>query len=126
MELEEKPRHRHILSFKHAFEGICAAIKEEPNLKFHLFAAVIVIIAGFYFHISRNDWIVIVLLIALVITLEMTNTAIEAVVDSFTEVEHPRAKFAKDIAAGAVLILAIAAVVAGLIIFLPYIKALVL
>ena len=59
-------------------------------------------------------------MIALVLTLELTNTAIEAIVDSFTEEQHPRAKYAKDISAAAVLILAIAAVIVGLVIFLPY------
>ncbi len=119
--MESSRRRFRILSFKYAFEGIYAAIKEEPNLKFHLFAAFVVILAGLYFNISRFDWIVVILLIALVLTLEMTNTAIEAVVDSFTEAQHPRAKYAKDISAGAVLILSLAAAAAGLIIFLPYI-----
>lgn len=119
--METGRRKFRILSFKYAFEGIYTAIKEEPNLKFHILAAFAVILAGLYFNISRFDWIVIILLIALVLTLEMTNTAIEAIVDSFTEAQHPRAKYAKDISAGAVLILSLAAATAGLIIFLPYI-----
>lgn len=123
--MEEKGRSRYhrILSFKYAFEGIYAAVKEEPNLKFHLLAALVVILAGLYFNISRFDWIVVFLLIGLVLTLELTNTAIEAIVDSFTPDQHPRAKYAKDISAGAVLILSLVSAVAGLIIFLPYITA---
>ena len=101
--------------------AVSSSVKEEPNLKFHILSAFVVILAGLYFNISRFDWIVVILLIALVLTLEMTNTAIEAVVDSFTEAQHPRAKYAKDISAGAVLILSLAAAAAGLIIFLPYI-----
>ncbi|KKS64376.1 hypothetical protein A3A14_02200 [Candidatus Daviesbacteria bacterium RIFCSPLOWO2_01_FULL_43_38] len=119
--MEPRKHKFRILSFKYAFEGIYAAVKEEPNLKFHILSAFVVILAGLYFNISRFDWIVVILLIALVLTLEMTNTAIEAVVDSFTEAQHPRAKYAKDISAGAVLILSLAAAAAGLIIFLPYI-----
>ena len=117
----EQRRKFRILSFKYAIEGIAAGIKEEPNIKFHLLAALAVIFAGVYFSISRLDWIVVIILIALVLSLELTNTAIEAVVDSFTETQHPRAKYAKDISAGAVLILSLAAAAAGLLIFLPYI-----
>lgn len=123
MEQKTRFRYHHILSFKYAFEGIYTAIKEEPNFKFHLLASLIVITAGIFFQITTFDWIIVILLIALVLTLELTNTAIEAVVDSFTEEQHPRAKYAKDISAGAVLILTIAAAAVGLIIFLPYIKS---
>lgn len=110
----------HILSFKYAFEGIFAALKEEPNIKFHLTATLLVIVIGFLLKISRTDWMLIILLIGLVISVELTNTAIEAVVDSFTEQEHPQAKLAKDISAGAVLVAAVAAAIAGTIIFIPY------
>lgn len=120
METKKRSRYHHILSFKYAFEGIIAAVKEEPNLKFHIITALLVIVLGFYFQISFPDWIIITLLISLVLTLELTNTAIEAVVDSFTEQQHPRAKYAKDISAAAVLVISIAAAVIGLIIFLPY------
>ncbi len=115
------PYKRRILSFKYALEGLSAAFKEEPNLKIHTVIALVVISAGFYFNITTIDWIIILFLICLVISLELTNTALEAVIDSFTETQHPRAKFAKDISAGAVLVISIVAVIIGLIIFLPYI-----
>lgn len=121
MEPKSRPRNHHILSFKYAFDGICAAIREEPNLKFHIAAALLVLAMGYYFQISLPDWMIVILLIGLVVTLELTNTAIEAVVDSFTPDQHPRAKYAKDIAAGAVLIASLTATVVGAIIFLPYI-----
>lgn len=111
---------RRVLSFRYALSGITAAIKEEPNLIFHLFAAILVILLGWFLKISKNDWIIIILVIGLVISVELTNTAIEAVVDNFTEKEHPGAKLAKDISAGAVLAAATAAAIVGLIIFLPY------
>lgn len=110
----------HILSFKHAFEGIVAALKEEPNLKFHLLAALIVIIIGLFLRISQRDWILVSLLIGLVISVELTNTAIEAAVDAFIDREHPGAKLAKDISAGAVLVVAITAAAVGVIVFLHY------
>lgn len=110
----------HILTFKYALEGILAALKQEPNLKFHLLFAVLVIILSFILKISQNDWVKIVILSGFVISLELTNTAIERVVDEFVDLKHPGAKLAKDISAGAVLVAAITAVIAGLIIFIPY------
>lgn len=109
-----------VLSFKYAFEGIAAAFKEEPNLKFHFVAAALTILAGCYLQITHTEWIALVLTIGLVLTLELTNAAIESVVDSFTDQVHPGAKLAKDVAAGAVLVGAITATTIGLIIFLPY------
>lgn len=111
----------HILSFKFAFEGIAAALKKEPNLKFHFLFGLLVLIASYILKISRADWMVVAFLIGFVITVELTNTAIEAVVDHFTDKTHPGAKLAKDISAGAVLIAVITSVIIGLIIFLPYI-----
>lgn len=112
----------HILSFKYAFEGIVAALKEEPNLKFHFLAGLLVILISFLLNISRTDWVIIIFLIGFVIAVELTNTAIEAVVDAFTDKEHPGAKLAKDISAGAVLVAAATAAIAGMLIFLPYLK----
>ena len=108
-----------ILSFKYAFEGLTAALKEEPNLKLHFFAAIIVILLGWFDQISVAEWIDLIIIISLVISVELTNTAIEAVVDSFTDKDHPGAKLAKDISAGAVLVISIAALAVGLIIFVP-------
>lgn len=122
MESKQRSKFHHILSFKYALEGLVAATREEPNLKFHLVFATLVILAGYYFKLSKIDWIIIIITIGLVLTLELTNTAIEAVVDSFTQDQHPRAKYAKDICAGAVLIISIISVIVGLIIFLPYLN----
>lgn len=111
-----------VVSFKYAFAGLVAALKEEPNLKFHFLAGVIVILVSFAFKISKADWIIILFLIGLVISVELTNTAIEAVVDTFTDKEHPGAKLAKDISAGAVLVAAMTSAIIGVIIFLPYLN----
>lgn len=111
---------KRVLSFKYALEGIVSALKEEPNLKFHFVIASLTIIAGIFFQISKIEWLIIIILIGLVFTIELTNTAIEVIVDSFTAVEHPQAKLAKDISAGAVLIASLASLVVGIIIFLPY------
>lgn len=109
-----------ILSFKYAFEGILAALKEEPNLKIHFLIAVLVLGLSFFLKISKQDWIAVIILIGLVFTIELTNTAIEAVVDAFIDKEHPGAKLAKDISAGAVLVVALTAAISGIFIFLPY------
>jgi len=109
-----------VLSFKHAFEGIWIALKEEPNFKLHLLAGFLVFILGLFLGISNLDWILLTITIGLVVSLELTNTAIEELVDSFTDGVHPAAKKAKDVAAGAVLIASITAFIIGLFIFLPY------
>ncbi len=98
-----------------------AALKEEPNLKFHFLVGLLVIMTSVLLKISKTDWIIIIILIGLVIAVELTNTAIEAVVDSFVETNHPGAKLAKDISASAVLVAALTAAIVGIIIFIPYI-----
>lgn len=110
-----------ILSFKYAFEGLKASSKEEPNLKIHFCIGLLVILAGFFFGISKLDWIIIIAMIGLVISVELTNTAIEAVVDYLIREQHPGAKIAKDISAAAVLVTAITSSIIGIIIFVPYI-----
>lgn len=118
--MENLASNHRILSFKYALVGIVSALKEEPNLKFHLVAALLVIFISFILNLSGPDWIIIIFLIGFVITVELTNTAIEAVVDAFTDKEHPGAKLAKDISAGAVLVAAVTSVIVGIIVFLPY------
>ncbi len=115
------PKHR-ILSFRYAFEGILSAFKTEPNLKFHFTAGLLVVFLGWFFQISTQDWLIITIVTGFVISLELTNTAIEVLVDYLIPNIHPVAKKVKDISAGAVLISAMAAFVVGLIIFLPYLN----
>ena len=106
-------------SFKYAFEGIIEAWKTEQNLKIHFVIMALVIVAGFIFKISAMEWIVCLLLFAIVISLELINTAIETTVDIAMPEINEKAKYAKDIAAGAVLFSAMISVIVGLIIFLP-------
>lgn len=107
-----------IKSFRYAFYGIFTALTEQ-NMKIHFVSAVVVIIAGFFTDLSISEWLVIILLIALVISTEMVNTAIETVVNLVSPEFHPLAKKAKDVAAGAVLVFAIASAIIGLLIFIP-------
>ena len=107
-------------SFGYAFAGIFAVVTKERNMKIHCVAMVCVVIAGFVFHITPVEWCICLTLFGLVMALEMVNTAGgEAVVDLVTEERKPLAKLAKDAAAGAVLIAAIMAAIAGMIIFIP-------
>lgn len=106
-------------SFKYAFEGIGEALKTEQNLKIHFFIMIAVITAGLVFKINAMEWIACIILFGLVISLELINTAIETTVDIAMPEKNEKAKLAKDVAAGAVLMSAIMAIVVGLIIFLP-------
>lgn len=88
-------------------------------MKFHLLAVLIVSIAGFLTKLSLFEWMIVVLLFGGMTALEMINTAIERTVDLVTKEIHPMAKQAKDVAAGAVLLFAIASAIIGLMIFIP-------
>src|SRR3989344_5797703 len=110
-----------VLSFKHAIEGISTALKEEPSLKFHFIIALVVVTLAVVLNVTEVEWLILILTMGLVVSLELTNTAIEELVNSFTENEHPAAKKAKDVAAGAVLVASVTALIIGLFIFLPYI-----
>lgn len=114
-------KNKRALSFKYAFEGLVTAFKDQPNLKLHFFAAGAAIFLGLFLDITEAEWLALTLTIGFVIALELTNTAIEEVVDSFTDQVHPSAKKAKDVAAAAVLVASVTALIVGLIIFLPYV-----
>lgn len=88
-------------------------------MRIHFLSAVLVVIAGFATGLSYSEWLIITIMIALVIGAEMINTAIECTVNLASPELHPLAKKAKDVAAGAVLVFAIASVIIGLLIFLP-------
>lgn len=106
-------------SFKYAFCGIITALKKEQNMKIHFTIAILVIIAGIILKISTIEWIICIILIGIVISLELVNTAIEQVVDIAMPKINEKAKIAKDVAAGAVLMVAIISLICGLIIFIP-------
>lgn len=110
-------------SFGYAFEGIFTGIKKERNMKIHCLAMLCVVAAGLLLRISISEWCLCLVLFGLILSLELVNTAVEAVVDLVTEEKRLLAKLAKDTAAGAVLIAAIMAAGAGLLIFVPKVLA---
>lgn len=113
-----------INSFKYAFAGIADLYKTQPNVWIHTTVAILVIIAGVYFSISKTEWCMIVFAIAAVISAEAFNTALEHLTDLVSPNYHQLAGKTKDVAAAAVLISAIGAAIVGMIIFLPRLLAL--
>ena len=109
-------------SFKNAFNGMVHFFSTERNGQIQLVVSCVVIGFSFFFKIATFEWIIVLLLCALVIGAEMLNTAIEKTCDKITTEYSENIKHIKDMAAGAVLVIAIIAVIAGLILFLPYIK----
>jgi undecaprenol kinase len=107
-------------SFKHAINGILKVIKNERNFKIHLVAIIIVTRAGFYFSISKVEWLIIILTMMFVTTLELINSAIEYLSNFVSPRFNENIKIIKDVSAGAVLTAAIGSVIIGLIIFIPY------
>ena len=113
-------------SFKNAWCGIWVAIKEERNFKIHLGVMLGVLLLGIMIKLTRMEWFICLILCAIVISAELMNCAIEAIVDLVTQERHPLAKRAKDTAAGGVLICALISALIGGCIFFPKMIELVL
>ena len=106
-------------AFRYAFRGIAEAFKSERNMKIHGVVAVFALIAAAFLRVDVVGWALIILCIAIVFSGECFNTALEALVDLVTDEYAPLARVAKDCAAGAVLICAIASVIVGLSVYIP-------
>jgi diacylglycerol kinase (ATP) len=106
-------------SFGHAFRGGWYVIRTQRNAWLHALITSLVVASAFWLQLSAQDWAVLVLTIALVWSAEFFNTAIEAIVDLASPVQHPLAKTGKDVGAAAVLIAALAAILVGLLILGP-------
>jgi diacylglycerol kinase len=106
-------------SFAAAMDGVGQVLRTERNMKIHLLAATLAVLAGWFCKISRVEWGILVLTIFLVLVTETINTAIEKSIDLITPAYHPLAGLAKNMAAGAVLLAAVSAVIIAFIIFAP-------
>lgn len=106
-------------SFTYAFQGWKVLIQNEHNARIHLVAACLAIGSGFFFHISKAEWIIIAFAIGLVFAAEAFNSAIEYLCNFVSPQYHDLIKKVKDLSALAVLFVAVAALSAGLLIFLP-------
>jgi diacylglycerol kinase (ATP) len=115
------PKHSIAKSFVFAFKGMASALKER-NFILHLVSATLVISAGFYFDVTGPEWCVLLICIGVVVMAELFNTAIEKLTDLVSPDFNPKAGEIKDIAAAAVLVFSIVSAIAGLIIFIPYLR----
>lgn len=106
-------------SVGYAFKGMIILIRTEASIKIQLVIAIIVTIAGFYFDISKTEWIAQFIMIGMVMSIEGINTAIEYIADFIHPNHHPKIGLIKDVAAGAVFIASIVAVIIAGIIYLP-------
>ena len=113
-----------VASFGYAFAGMRFAFHTQRNLKIHCAITLAVLIVGLLLGISLDQWAVLAVVVGLVFETELTNTAVEAIVDRISPEYHTLAKVAKDCSAAAVLVTATVAVVAGVLIFGPRILAL--
>lgn len=115
---------KRLRSFRYAFNGIRLLVTGEPNAWIHCFAAACVVVAGIWLRLSPTEWIAIVGAIGVVLAAEAINSSLEALADRVSPGYDEAVKRTKDLAAGAVLLLAIAAAIIGLIIFLPKLASL--
>lgn len=109
---------KQFMSFKVAFQGVFYAIRTEAHMRFHLVMAVFVLIFAFLFQVSAAEWGVLILTISAVLSLELINTALERVCNLYTTQRHPVVKVIKDMAAGAVLVVAASSIAIGCFIFI--------
>jgi diacylglycerol kinase len=110
-----------INAFGYAFSGIYQSFRQETHLKLHAIIALLVIGLAVFFDVSKTDWIILLLAVTLVISFEMLNSAIEKLCNIVMPEQDPRIKYIKDVCAGAVLIICLFALAAGLFVFLRYI-----
>lgn len=108
-------------SFTYSFEGVFHVIRYNQNMRIHIIAAILVIIASVIFKVTPFEMGILGIMILLVIMAEMINTAIEEMVDLIVTEHKRQAKIAKDVASGMVLVTAIGSVIVGILIFVPHI-----
>ena len=108
-----------VRAFAFAGEGIAHVFQTQRNMRLHLLISIGIAALGWWLAISSVEWAILALTMGVVFAAEMTNTVIESTVDLASPGQHPLAKIAKDVAAGAVLMLALFATLVGLIIFVP-------
>ncbi|NRD24202.1 diacylglycerol kinase family protein [Winogradskyella litoriviva] len=108
-----------IKSIGFAFKGMLILIRTEASIKVQLFIAIVVTFAGFYFDISKSEWMAQLIMISIVMSMEGMNTAVEYIADFIHPEYHKKIGLIKDVAAGAVFIASIIAVIIAGIIYFP-------
>ncbi len=112
---------KHLKSFKYAFSGILHSLIHEANFRVQILISIMATIAGFYFGINSTEWSVLIIAFASLLSAEVLNTSIENFIDFLIPKKSDVAKVVKDLAAGFVLINAIACLLILFIIFGKYI-----
>lgn len=110
-----------VRSFGYAFTGLATLVREQHNARIHLLATLVVAAAAMYLQVSRLDWLILLLTVALVWLAESLNTALEYLADASVPEQHPLVGKAKDVAAAGVLLCAAFAVVVAGLVFIPYV-----
>jgi diacylglycerol kinase (ATP) len=116
------PFRKLIESANYAIEGLLHAAKTQRHVRYHFYAAILILLLGLVLGIKRFEFIVIITVAVIVLSVELINTAVEETVNILFKEYDKRAKIIKDISAGAVLTLALGASVIGYIVFLPYLR----
>jgi diacylglycerol kinase len=104
-------------NIKYAVKGIWFCLKNETNFRIHIAAAIATTISGFYFDISKNEWLAQTICVGLVIMSEAINTAIEQLVNMVSPEWRTQAGVVKDVASGAVLLISIFVLICGILIY---------
>ena len=112
---------RFLKSFGYSMDGLIYAYRYEQSMLIHVIATIGVVTANILFRISSFEWLVTLLSIGMVLSAELINTAIEAVVDLVTLEIHPLAKIAKDCGSAATFVLAMMAAAIGCVVYIPHI-----
>ncbi len=108
---------RYTDAFKHAASGILDAAQQERNVRAQFALIIIALVVGVVFRLSKTELVLVIVSMFFVVFAEMINTAIEAVVDLHTQEYHPKAKTAKDVAAGAVVLSVLNSIVVAYFVF---------
>lgn len=108
-----------VRSFRYAASGILGCFKTQPNFRIHILAATAAVITGAGLQINHLKWIIVTICISMVLVTELLNTAMEKICDHVNPSHHPQIKIIKDMAAGAVLVVAVMSIITAALIFIP-------
>ncbi len=111
-------------SFINAFRGLRDLLRTQPNFRIEFIVGILVLLASYFFQVKPIEWAILIILIVFVLAAEAANSVMENILDGVSKNFSPRFRMAKDMLAGATLLVAMGSAVIGLIIFLPYITSL--
>lgn len=106
-------------SFRYAFRGLKYVLSSERNARLHLLMAILALVASIVLQISLQEWLFVIISIALVFFAEITNTAIEKTLDLISQEHNQLVKLIKDMTAAGVLVTAVGSIIVAIIVFLP-------